>query len=64
MSVDLAPTKIEPFIPVYSRGKNKLLRYEIRHFDDGVGHLADLTIAIYLDKNNEEQEMVARVKWK
>jgi hypothetical protein len=30
---------------------------------DDVGHTAIITWAIFLDKNKQEQEMVAYVKW-
>lgn len=56
--------KIKPFYPKWSQGKNKLIRFEDRPFDDGVGHTATITWAIYSDKNDETQEMVAYVKWK
>lgn len=53
----------EPYLPVYHRSPNKFIRYETKRFDDGVGHTATLTIAVYIDKHNEKQEMVAQVKW-
>lgn len=54
---------IKPFIPIWNDKKNKLIRFDVRPFDDGVGHTAQITYAIFLDKNKEEQEMVAYVKW-
>jgi hypothetical protein len=59
----LIPSKLEPFIPIWNRGKNSLIKYEVRHFDDGVGNTAQITYALFLDKNKEEQEMVAYIKW-
>jgi len=55
--------KVEPYVPVFNRGQNSLLRYEERPFDDGVGHTATLVVAIFLDKNKKQQEMVTQVKW-
>jgi hypothetical protein len=54
---------IKPFRPIYCSGKNKLLKYRYEPFDDGHGHTAILRIAEYIDKNNNQQEMVAQVKW-
>ncbi len=53
----------EPFIPNWNRGKNSLLRYDVRLFDDGAGHTAQITYVLFLDKHKEEQESVAYVKW-
>lgn len=55
--------EIEPYIPIWKRGKNEFIRYEQRDFDDGCGHLAKITVALFLDKNKIQQEMVAHVKW-
>ena len=54
---------IKPFIPIWNRGKNKIFKYEKRFFDDGVGHTANITYALFKDKNNEQQEVVAWIKW-
>lgn len=48
---------------IWNRSPNKLIRYEERQFDDGVGHTAIITVAIYLDKNKTEREVDAYVKW-
>lgn len=55
---------MDTYIPVWNRGKNKLIGYEPRQFHDGVGNHALVHWAIYLDKHNEQQEMVAWVRWK
>lgn len=54
---------IEPFIPVYCRSPNQLIRYEVRDFDDGYGHTAKIRYAIFKTKKGEIQEMVAQVMW-
>jgi hypothetical protein len=56
--------QIKPFIPIWNKGKNQLIAYEIRPFDDGYGHIADITYAIFIDKNKEQQEVVAWINWK
>lgn len=57
-------SNIIPFYPIYCSGKNKLLRYEEVDFNDGVGHIAIVRNAIYLDKNGKGHTMVAQVMWK
>ncbi len=54
---------MKPYIPVYCRPPNKLLKYVTSNFDDGAGHTGQLTTAHFLDKNKKEAEMVAYVKW-
>ncbi len=54
---------MKPHIPLYNRPPNKFVRYEQRPFDDGAGHLAILRVAIFADKNNKQQEIVAQVIW-
>lgn len=54
---------IKPYIPVYCRPPNKLIRYEMRPFDDGAGHTGMLRVAIFLDKKKHHREMVAQVRW-
>ena len=56
--------QIKPFIPIWNKGKNQLLKYEIRPFNDGCNNIADITYAIFIDKNKEQQEVVAWIKWK
>jgi hypothetical protein len=56
--------RIKPYIPYYNLVLCKLLRYEIRPFDDNAGHTADLRIAIFLDKKGNEKEAIAQVMWK
>ena len=56
--------KIEPFLPIYSRKPNKLLKYIEEDFDDGCNHLAIIRNAIFQDKNGKEQSCVAQVIWK
>ena len=51
------------YIPIYSRAPNKLLRYEIRQFEDLNGLKAEIRWAIFLDKKGQEYEMIAQVKW-
>lgn len=54
---------IVPHYPTYAKAPNKLLRYELRPFDDGYGHTGQVRVAIFLDKNKKEQEMDAQVLW-
>lgn len=55
--------KIEPFIPVYARAPNKLVRYELRPFVCRAGHKAMVRVAIFTDRNGKQQEMDAQVIW-
>lgn len=55
--------QIKPVVPPWKAGKNKFIRFEVRPFDDGHGHTAMITWAIFLNKDKEEDEMVAYVKW-
>ena len=57
-------SKIEPYLPRYSRPPNKFLRYELRDFDDGHGNGGQYRVAHFLDKKGKEQEMTAHVIWK
>jgi len=52
-----------PYIPIYNRPPNKFVKFTIEDFDDGCGHKATITIANFLDKNKNEKDMVAFVKW-
>jgi len=54
---------VSSYTPIYKRLPNKFIRYEERAFDDGAGHKAILNIAIFSDKKNTIQEMVAHVNW-
>lgn len=58
--------RIIPYHLVYHRAPNKFLRYELRKFEV-VTCLRTITgterIAVFLDKNNKEQEMSAQVMW-
>jgi hypothetical protein len=51
------------FLPIYTRPPNKLLRYELRNFDDKAGNTGKLRLAIYNDKHGKQQEAVAQVLW-
>lgn len=52
------------FIPFYNRTPNKIISYREEPFDDGHGHKAILTKALYFDaKKKKESEMTVRVKW-
>jgi hypothetical protein len=57
---------IIPHIPIYHRKPNKFLRYEERPFTV-YGCIETLhgieRVAIFLDKNNNQQEMSAQVIW-
>lgn len=55
--------KIEPYLPVYARGGNKLLRYEERKFTCRAGKRGIERVAIFQDKNRAVQEMTAQVIW-
>ena len=54
---------IIPFIPVYARAPNKLLRYEERPFICRAGHKGVERMAIFIDRNGKQQEMTAQVIW-
>jgi hypothetical protein len=51
--------RVTPYLPVYARPPNKLLRYEERPFWGGI-----CRYAIFTDKNGKQQEMTAQVIWK
>ena len=55
-----------PYLPIYHRSPNKILRYELRKFEvvTCIKVLAGVErIAIFLDKNGKQQEMSAQVMW-
>jgi len=54
---------MKPYIPVYCRPPNKLLRYESRRFSDGAGHAGRQRVAVFLDKKKRQCEMTAQVIW-
>jgi hypothetical protein len=54
---------MKTYRPVYSRAPNIFLRYEERTFDDKVGHTGIIRVAIFLDKNKRQCEMVSQVIW-
>lgn len=56
-------TKVEPYLPVYARAPNRLLRYEERPFVCNAGYNGIERVAIFTDKNKKEQEMTAQVIW-
>ena len=51
------------FIPIHKRPPNQFIEYQVRRFDDGVGHTGSLKIAIYRDRKNNLCEEVAQVIW-
>lgn len=55
--------KIKPYIPLWNKEGNKLVRFEEREFDDGVGHIGILTVAVFKTKKGEIKEMDAWIKW-
>lgn len=56
--------KIKPFIPLWNREGNYLIRMEDSFFDDGVGHTGILTTAIYWNKKKKKEDfMDAWIKW-
>ncbi|WP_146187203.1 hypothetical protein [Novimethylophilus kurashikiensis] len=59
----MTTAKIEPYLPVYARGANKLLRYEERPFVCRAGKRGIERVAIFLDKNKTVQVMTAQVIW-
>lgn len=59
----MSKDKIDSILPVYLRPPNKFLYYKEAPFDDGAGHTGMLRTAYFLNKNKEEQSMVAQVRW-
>lgn len=55
--------KIEPYIPIYCRSPNKLVRYDERPFVCGAGYNGIERVAIFQDRNGKVQEMTAQVIW-
>lgn len=55
--------KIVPFIPIYARAPNKLVRYEERSFVCHAGHKGIVRVAIFNDRSGKQQEMDAQVIW-
>jgi hypothetical protein len=55
--------KIIPYIPVYARAPNKLVRYEERPFVCKAGNRGIERVAIFTDKNGKQQEMTAHIVW-
>jgi site-specific recombinase XerD len=56
--------KIEPFIPIYARAPNKLIRYKERPFVCQAGNHGIERVAIFTDRSGKQQEMTAQVIWK
>lgn len=55
---------MKPYIPIYNRPPNKLIRKEVSMFNDFENNLfAEITSAIFLDKNKKEKSMDIIVKW-
>lgn len=54
---------IKSHLPIYSRPPCKLIRYEIRDFNDGAGNGGQRRIAIYFDKHSNQKEMIAQTIW-
>jgi hypothetical protein len=59
----MAEDKVKPYHPYYCSPPNKLIRYEVRDFDDGHGNGGKCRWAIYTDKKGKQCEMVAQVIW-
>ena len=53
----------ESYIPIWNKNGNKLIEYKITDFNDGYGNSAKLKIAIFKDRKNNLQEIVAQVIW-
>ena len=51
------------YTPVYCRPPNEIIRYKTQYFDDNYGHTGITRIAIYLDKNKKQCEMIAQIIW-
>lgn len=64
MDKDKSSNKVVPYYPYFHRAPNKFVRYEKCDFDDGHGNKAEVTKAIYKDKNGNLQEADAFIKWR
>lgn len=62
--MDKFMSKIEPYIPVYAKAPNKLLRYEERPFVCQAGYHGIERVAIFIDRSNKQHEMTAQVIWR
>lgn len=54
--------KIEPYLPIWIRPPNKLVRYEDRRFVCGM-YPGTKRIAIFVDKKGVEREETAQIIW-
>ena len=61
--MDKFNSKVVPYIPVWCKPPNQLIRYETYDYVDPVGNEAVVTKAIFKDKNGKQQEMDAFIKW-
>ena len=64
IDMDKFNAKVEPYIPIYAKAPNKLLRYEERPFVCQAGHHGIERVAIFVDRSNKQHEMTAQVIWK
>ncbi len=55
---------MKPYIPIYKRPPNKFIKYEERPFNYGYGQVGIERVAIFLNKNRKECEMIAQIIWR
>lgn len=53
----------EPYIPIYKRNGNKVIKEWDEMFDDGVGHIGLASYVLFADKNGTEHKMMKWIKW-
>lgn len=53
---------MQPYLPIWKRSPNKFLYYKEVAFTCG-NYSGIKRVAVYLDKNNNQQEEVAQVVW-
>ena len=61
--MDKPSNKVVPYLPYYHKAPNKFMWYEKYDFDDDHGHTAEVTKAVFKDKNGNLQEADAFIKW-
>ena len=54
---------MKPYLPVYSRPPNVLIRYQDERFVDKAGNGGINRLAIYKDSKGKQQSMTAQIIW-
>lgn len=53
----------EPYIPIYKRKGNTVIKEWDEILDDGAGHIGLASYVLFADKNGTEHKMMKWIKW-